>query len=236
MADALGTQTQVLPLEHTDPKSLQPDRQLILVYAIHTFNAPETVKRFARNLPQGRFEKVHIIRVGCYTSWINDASSMDIRKELSAKGYSFGVDQVMAMPLTLVTAFPEDMVQKQISEARETVRVLAKDIQTDAVYQTTISTKAKWLRRLGPVESTAARLWGLELHANKNCIQCGLCERECPEGNIRLTEGGKVKFGFKCIMCIRCVNQCPTQAISPRISKFIPLKGGDDIQRYVNND
>jgi ferredoxin len=44
------------------------------------------------------------------------------------------------------------------------------------------------------------------------CVECGLCERQCPYGAIRL-EPKPVFDMSKCYGCWRCYNQCPEQAI-----------------------
>ena len=46
------------------------------------------------------------------------------------------------------------------------------------------------------------------------CIQCGACEAECPEGAI---SSGADQFDIdatKCTDCASCVDVCPTEAIS----------------------
>lgn len=51
-----------------------------------------------------------------------------------------------------------------------------------------------------------------KFRADENCIRCGLCERNCPAHNIKVTESG-VSFDGKCILCMRCIHQCPKEAI-----------------------
>lgn len=45
------------------------------------------------------------------------------------------------------------------------------------------------------------------------CIGCGLCEKLCPMGNIKLKASVAVPRDM-CTMCYRCVNRCPKQAIT----------------------
>lgn len=47
----------------------------------------------------------------------------------------------------------------------------------------------------------------------EKCIGCGLCEKSCPTGNIRLVDGAAA-VGSKCTMCYRCINKYPEQAIT----------------------
>ena len=86
--------------------------------------------------------------------------------------------------------------------------------------------KSRIISFVGKVESPAARLFGLELHAKKTCISCAICWENCPMDNIKQSKKDKPKFGFNCSMCLRCVYDCPTHAITPYISKFILIKSG----------
>lgn len=48
--------------------------------------------------------------------------------------------------------------------------------------------------------------------ADEKCIKCHLCEDICPSHNI-VVKNDKVVFSDKCWLCMRCINQCPAEAI-----------------------
>ncbi len=224
---------EILPLEFTDPGQLKPGQHLILLYPVHGFNAPRTVKRFVKNLPSGLFEAVSLVGVGCNTTWVNGAVSSDLRKSFNKKGYSIVVDEIMAMPLTFVMNFPDDLNVKLIAEAEFSITDLGRRITEKEKNKKKVKVKSKVLNFMGKGESPAARLFGLELFANKNCTSCGTCWDNCPEKNIKQKNNGKPGFGFNCSMCMRCIYNCPEKAISPRISKFIPIKNGYSLSKYI---
>lgn len=228
--------THSYALEHTDPTTLHASEHLVILFPIHGFNAPKTVRRFTKDLPPGRFKKISLIGVGCNDLWINDGASMDIRNILTDKAYPIVVDETIAMPLTFVLRFPDDLVKTQIEKANRTIEILASHILNGVVSHKRIPFKAHLISKVGKIEPVAAKFFGLELYAKKSCIQCGLCVKECPERNIKLNVEGKIKFGFNCIMCMRCIYNCPQKAITPRISKFIPIKNGYSIDQFVLED
>ena len=225
----------LLPLEFTDPTELQTNDHLILLFPVHGFNAPRTVKRFVKLIPPGRFKCVSLLAVGCNTSWVNDAVSLDLRRTLNKKKYSIAVDEVLAMPLTFVMNFPEELNLKLIHESEERIAALSKEIIEKNPSKKRVKFKSKVLNALGKGESPAARLFGLELFANKDCTSCGTCWSNCPEKNISQKSNGKPGFGFNCSMCMRCIYNCPEKAISPRISKFIPIKDGYSLSTYLKD-
>jgi ferredoxin len=46
-----------------------------------------------------------------------------------------------------------------------------------------------------------------------DCINCGACESECPEGAISEIGGNMVIDDGKCVDCAACVDVCPSDAI-----------------------
>ncbi len=235
LSDQLDT-NNLYALEHTIPSELPNTEHLIILFAIHAFNAPRTVKRFVKMMPSNKFKKVSLIAVGCNTSWVNNAASKEIRKILASKSYNIVVDDIIAMPLTFIMSFPEDVIKDQIDSAHKVIEKLSSDIINSVVSKKQISLKSHVIHGIGRVEPFASRFFGLELHAKKSCIKCGLCVKECPEQNIQMKDNGKLKFGFKCMMCMRCLYNCPTKSITPRISKFIPIKKGYSLNDYLSGE
>ena len=238
LANKLGnhlspSKVETLALEFTEADQLQENKHLVLIHPVHGFNAPRTVKRFVKNLPAGLYDLVSIIGVGCNTGWVNSAVSSDLRKQLTKKGYAIALDEILAMPLTFIMNFPDDLNLKLIAESEKKIEDLSKALIEETVSTRDVPIKSYILNFLGKGESPAARMFGLELHANKDCISCGICWENCPEKNIKQKKNGKPGFGFSCSMCMRCIYNCPQKAISPRISKFIPIKNGYSLSKYI---
>ena len=54
------------------------------------------------------------------------------------------------------------------------------------------------------------------VQVDPDCIQCGLCVKQCPSNNLTLGKNG-IEQRDNCIVCYRCVNSCPKQAITVMI-------------------
>lgn len=235
IAAKLGsTSEDIQKLEFLKYEEIKKNNELVLLYPIHGFNAPRTVKRFVKNMPEGLFEKVHLIAVGCNNLWLNDAVSIDLRKSLELKGYQIHVDEILAMPLSFVMSFPEENGKIAINESLRKIDDISCSITNSENSERTIRLKSKFINLIGKLEDPAARFFGLELHAKKACTSCGICWNNCPENNILPNKNNIPKFGFSCMMCMRCIYDCPVKAITPRISKFIPVKGGYNIDKYLD--
>jgi ferredoxin len=235
LGESIGTEsTELLALEFTDPANLVKREELIIVYSIHAFNPPRTVRRFVRNIPAGLFDRVSIIGVGCTDSWVNRAVSSGLRKNLEKKGYPISIDEIFAMPLTFVISFPDELIQKLVSSADEKIGSMANSIPEETKSKKRISIWSRLIHLLGKAESPAARSFGLDLRADSRCTSCGICVANCPEKNIRFNSKNKPKFGLNCLMCMRCIYNCPENAIAPRINKFLPIKGGYDLGAHLN--
>jgi ferredoxin len=200
-----GKAKEILPLEHTDPVKLESNEHLVLLYPVHGFNAPRTVKKWVRSLPSGLFKHVSLIAVGFAGNWLNGAVSSDLRKPLLKKSYSIVVDEHLAMPLTFIMNFPDDLNLKLIAESERKITELSRRIIEMSTSHNKVQIRSRIINFIGKVETPAARLFGLELHANNNCTSCGTCWSHCPQQNIKQKSNGKPGFGFNCIMCMRCI-------------------------------
>lgn len=226
LATHIGEDVTTTPIEFTAPHTLSPCDHLVILFSIHGFNTPRTVKRFVKELPQGVGSTISIIAVGCSDIWLNSAASLGIRKILEKKGCHIAIDTVLAMPLTLVMDFPEELKKKTIAESKKKLVSIARRIKANRTIKREVPFKSRVVSTVGKIEDGAARLFGLELFASKKCTSCGICVVRCPEKNIHLNIKSHPKFGFSCLMCLRCIYECPEKAIKPLFSRFIPIKNG----------
>ncbi len=215
-----------------DIKNKTIDQETILMFSIHGFNPTRTVKRFVKQLKNDS-QKVHLISVGCAESWINEAATLPLKKILVRKGYSIGVDELLAMPLTLVMEFPEETAKNTIKTSIIKIESIASSILNNGVTVRHVPLKSRIIRAIGTMEDPAARLFGVELYADKKCTSCGICWNRCPENNIK-EKNGRPKFGWNCMLCLRCVYECPEESIKPFMSRFIPQKRQYSLKNYLD--
>lgn len=47
----------------------------------------------------------------------------------------------------------------------------------------------------------------------KSCLKCGICEKNCPSGAIKLSDNKLIYLHNSCFGCLNCVNNCPGGAL-----------------------
>lgn len=218
-------ENKVFELEKITDISKIKSEHLILVSTIRAFDFPRVVYEFVKAIPDNHYKYVSIIGVGCNREWINSASSLGVKKIFLSKNIPVIVDNTVEMPLNLIKAFPQDVVNTQLEKLENEMIAATLNITNLFPVNRIVPFKAKCLSKVNIIERNAVKLFGLELYANKECVKCGKCVRDCPTKNIRFN-GEKVKFGMKCMLCLRCVYECPKNAIAPRFSKFVLIKEG----------
>ena len=139
--------------------------------------------------------------------------------------YKIFIDRILTMPLTIGVKFSDDMNYLLIKESEKRISYIGDDLINNTEDIKTVQLKSKLISNLGKGEKHMAKLFGLELYANKNCTSFGKCWNQCPANNISSNKNNIPKFSFNCSMCMKCIYLCPNKAISPRISKFIHIKG-----------
>lgn len=230
------TRASIMDLEESENWKLKGAEHLVFLFSIHGFNPPRMVREYIQKLPEGLSKNISLVAVGCAEAWVNEAATSGLRSALEKKGYRIVADKVIAMPLTFIMAFPEEMATKLVSESSEKVTSLVQQINEDRPSDPQVSRKARIIHRIGRLEGSAAKLFGLELHATKKCVSCGLCGKGCPAQNIRYKRNNKPAFGLKCLMCLKCIYNCPQKAITPWTAKFIPIKEGYSLNNYLPVD
>ena len=59
-----------------------------------------------------------------------------------------------------------------------------------------------------PLYNSRTRLTS-HFRVEDTCIGCGLCEKKCPVGAIKLQNKKPVWIKRKCVMCLGCLHRCP---------------------------
>jgi ferredoxin len=64
-----------------------------------------------------------------------------------------------------------------------------------------------------------ARYLNKRININDECINCKICEKNCPVKSIKITD--EAKFDDNCTLCQRCLCKCPKNAFTYKGNEII---------------
>lgn len=203
---------------------LTGERQLGLVFPVYAWGLPEPVAALAPTLP-----KTGAFHFGVATCGSEAGYAL---KKLSAL-FPLDASYSLVMPNNYILGADLDDdadARAKIDAAETALAAMAREITArQPVYRVTEGRLAglksglvhfgfdRFARSTKPFRATDA------------CNGCGLCARRCPAGTIRL-EAGKPVWGDRCYQCLRCLHECPKQAI--QYGSQTEGKGRYTIERY----
>lgn len=197
-------------------------------YPVHAFNAPKKVLDFVKTLPapkkSGKRVPAFIFKTSGEPVRMNDISSVKLKKLLNKKGYHTFNEYGYCMPYNIIFRHTDEMAYRMWTTAQALVPIDVSEI----IARTPHSPKKlfcggllAWIMR---IEHPGAHIIGKTFKATDACTNCGACQSRCPTENIKVKDG-KIKFGGKCMLCMRCTFDCPNDAINAGILKAWKVNG-----------
>lgn len=183
-----------------------------IAYPVHSFNAPQIVLNFVKQLPKIDFMDTFIINTAGEDHSINYASSNLLIKKLNNKGFKVFYNRLFAMPSNFVVKYDDKRINELIDEADNKIPHTVRNLIDRISYLPSSSISVKILASVGRLEWYGAHFLGKFFYAKNSCTRCGKCVNNCPNHNIDITKG-KVKFSWNCGLCMRCIYNCPERVI-----------------------
>ncbi len=200
---------------------------LIFGFPVYALKMPEFLEEYVERLSLPKTKKVFIFAT--YGFYPGNAQKLVARKMKQMGFIPIGTGGVR-LPGTDGLLFikkdsraEEKIKGKNYAETRRMKRFLRK--VTESLYSKKNTSPGLRLTITGilssvlfnivykPIETATKK----RFYANNTCTHCRLCELICPSGNITVTKT-KVIFSDKCYLCLRCIHQCPEEAI--QIGRF----------------
>ena len=204
---------------------------LVVLYAVHAFDAPEPVYTWIAGLPDGagRAMPTMVISVsGGGEAWPNTACRHECIAALENKGFRVDYEEMLVMPCNWVFALDDRLSMHLLRALPAYARLFAGEFlsgtrrrlpwrKPDIIQRTVPAREKKGIKRFPE---------GITI--GDSCTGCGCCAKHCPTGTISM-EGNRPRFGDTCVGCFRCVYGCPSRAMSS--NNFMVLKKGFSLER-----
>jgi ferredoxin len=208
---------------------------LIICYAVHACNAPKPVLDWVNNNEESDNVPTAIISVsGGGEVTPNLACRLLLKKKLTKKNYSVFYEKMIVMPSNWIVSTKPILVNKLFDVLPYKISYYIDDIlnMKKCLYNPGIGNRL--ISILGKLEQYGAVQFGKKIIVNETCNGCGICEKNCPVGNIVL-QSNKPLFQNNCTLCLQCLYICPQKALSPGIAKFVLIKDGFDFSKLLKN-
>ena len=204
---------------------------LILLFAVHAFNAPRIVYEWISSLSNNnRPVPAAVISVsGGGEMTPNTACRVRPIQKLEKKNYNVVYEKMVVMPSNWIVKTDDGLAIRLLEILPLKVEHIADDLQAGIVRRTRPKLLDRIFSRAGEMEKEGAKFFGQKIRVNENCSSCGLCAKKCPANNISMSDN-RPTFGKECFLCLRCIYGCSNKALMAGTFKFIILKDGYDLK------
>lgn len=202
---------------------------LALLYPVYAANAPQPIGEWIAAAPPGENRPVIVVSVsGGGEVSPNTACRVATVRALRARGYRVVYEAMAVMPANFLMPYGDALSALLLRKAAPVAARIATEVLAGVERHPRPLPIDRALSVLCLVEHPGSRIFGRHLHAAADCSGCGLCEANCPRGNIVL-QSGRPTFGNRCVFCLRCVYGCPRKGIMPDIARSAILGDGFDL-------
>ena len=190
-----------------EPPNMDNAKQVGFVFPVYAWGAPEIIADFAKNLPRPQVFTFGVCTCG------GDAG---LTMKQFSKLYPLGGSYSLLMPNNYIIGSDTDdeaTILQKITTARKELERMAQEIRRqEQVYRVHEGGLAVLKSHLASFGFNRFARNAKPFSAGDSCNGCGQCVRNCPASVISLRDGKPV-WAARCFQCLRCINECPQQAI-----------------------
>lgn len=183
------------------------------VSPVYEWDIPGVMKDFLKNLNIN--PNAYIFAISTYV-FIHGKSFETIENILRTKGahiaYGKGI-YCVASQCTAYTPFPSPKIMLPIMEKqfKKTAKEIA--MQKERKYpRMSVLTRNSYDKQMQPYMEIEKE-FDKGFYTSDACAHCGMCEKICPLGNIKMVDGTPTWHNRSCHGCMACVAYCPKKAI-----------------------
>ncbi|MFT4147129.1 MAG: EFR1 family ferrodoxin [Mobilitalea sp.] len=212
----------------------KPCDLLLILYPVYAANAPEPIYHFISKLSKENTCAAVVISVsGGGEITPNTACRLHAIKRLEKQGYPVVYEHMIVMPSNFVIATPDELSYRLLEILPHKVERIVNDLLLGITRKTKPTLLNRLVSFLGEFEKLpfAGKSFALHIIVQDNCNGCGLCANSCPAKNIHITNNLPV-FSKNCLLCLKCIYDCPKGALKATMAKFIVLKQGYSLKNY----
>ena len=205
-------------------------------YPIYGFNAPLPFEQYVRKLRFPAGQKFFIYKNSGETLAMNNASSRLLLRKMRRKGGECVGEYHFVMPYNIHFPFERDFVRQILQMNEKQLDIMFHDLDNGVVKKIASNPIYNLAAFFVSIQKIGGFVNSFLYRVDRQkCSDCGLCIKNCPQQNIR-REKGKIRFGHKCDMCMRCSFFCPKDAINIGFLEGWHVNGAYDFKGMQKDD
>lgn len=191
-----------------------------IVAPVYGHEVPQMVKDF---LKKARFHTDYFYMILTYGNRHGGAAEL-AQKLCEECGISVNYINVIVMADNWLPGFDMDEQKAIDKHIPQQLSPILADIQAkkNAISPVTEADRAAHRQFLAGISHMPADAWQHLIHVTDACVGCGICEKVCPSGSIRVVGGKAVHTPGNCQTCLACAHACPQKAIGLAIPEKNP--------------
>ncbi|WP_368489437.1 EFR1 family ferrodoxin [Clostridium sp. BJN0013] len=212
----------LIDIQHIEDKGLKKCDFVIIGSPVHVGFPPKIVRDFLNRLDSLKKNKKVIIY--CTQAAESSSACCFIAKCLKKKGYIISAQISVKMPNNYYFFIGKKPTKNEIENLlikadKKVKNVIENFIKNKNTNENTFFIRLQLNKIAYDIFKSMVPKLSKNIYSTKECNKCGLCLRNCPQGNITF-EGGYAIFHSKCILCLRCIHICPINAIRYKNKKI----------------
>jgi len=224
VAKQIGGELISIPQVMKEKNREYQDDVIGVVFPVYANQPPKMVKEF---LGRVNLKADYYFAIATYGMMSGNPFKY-VQRIAQKRGYQFDYTKALLMVDNFLDNFD---VKKEVDKIEK------KNIQRNLeIIKTDISNQKKEKMNAGIITNAVTKMCeplfnGIvngktaeKFIVNDNCVQCGICSKVCPAGNIMVKE--KPVFSQKCEGCYACIHACP--------KKVIHLKNEKSSERWMH--
>lgn len=153
------------------------------------------------------------------------AGAAEFAKQLCDKcGIPVNYINVLLMADNWLPAFDMNEQKRLDKKVDEHIGHIREDIadRLNSIAPVTAADRAAHREYLSRIEQMPPDIFQHFIKVTDGCVGCGICEKVCPSGSIRIVDGKAKHVPGNCQTCLACVHACPQKAISLAVPEVNP--------------